>query len=170
MGSRGRSAKHLEMLAQALHNEGYLDLQGAFIDGSFAPAKPGGACVGKTKRGNESKITAIGDRQGLPVAVHVESATPHEFTLVHATSAGNSRAAAAARLIGWEPSGAGPARKTRRTGRVGRGQECRDARGRRRVKRIGDPRADWRIPSHRSPGVPHGRVRRGRVRNGPARC
>ena len=30
---------------------------------------------------------AIADRQGLPVAVHVESATPHEVTLVHATLA-----------------------------------------------------------------------------------
>ena len=28
---------------------------------------------------------AIADRQGLPVAVHVGSATPHEVRLVHAT-------------------------------------------------------------------------------------
>jgi len=28
---------------------------------------------------------AIADRHGRPVAVHVESATPHEVTLVHAT-------------------------------------------------------------------------------------
>jgi hypothetical protein len=40
----------LEILAQELHDEGYLDLQEAFIDGSFAPAKRGGACVGKTSR------------------------------------------------------------------------------------------------------------------------
>jgi transposase len=33
----------LEVLAQALHDEGYLDLQETFIDGSFAPAKQGGA-------------------------------------------------------------------------------------------------------------------------------
>jgi len=41
----------LEVLAQALHDEGYLDLQEAFLDGSFAPAKQGGAAVGRTKRG-----------------------------------------------------------------------------------------------------------------------
>ena len=41
----------LEILAQALHDQDYLDLQEAFIDGSFAPAKQSGACVGKTKRG-----------------------------------------------------------------------------------------------------------------------
>ena len=77
----------LEVLAQALHDEGYLDVQEAFIDGSFAPAKHGGAAVGKTKRGKGSKIMAIADRHGRPVSVHVESATPHEVTLVHATLA-----------------------------------------------------------------------------------
>jgi transposase len=77
----------LSVLAEALHDEGYLDVQEALIDGSFAPAKRGGACVGKTKRGKGSKIMAIADRQGLPVAVHVESATPHEITLVQATLA-----------------------------------------------------------------------------------
>src|SRR5215813_13537111 len=65
----------LEILAQALHDEGYLDLDEAFIDGSFAPAKQGGSCVGKTKRGKGSKIMAIADRQGLPIAVYVENAT-----------------------------------------------------------------------------------------------
>jgi transposase len=77
----------LEALAQALPDEGYLDLQEAFIDASFAPAKQGGASVEKTKRGRGSKIMAIADRQGLPVAVHIESATPHEVRLVHATLA-----------------------------------------------------------------------------------
>ena len=54
----------IEILAQGLLDEGYLDLQEAFIDGSFAPAKQGGALVGKTKRGKGSKIMAIADRQG----------------------------------------------------------------------------------------------------------
>jgi hypothetical protein len=66
----------LEILAQALHDEGHLNLQEAFIDGTFAPAKRGGACVGKTKRGKGSKIMAIADRQGRPVAVYVEGVTP----------------------------------------------------------------------------------------------
>jgi hypothetical protein len=35
----------------------------------------------------KGKIMAIADRHGLPVAVHVESATPHEVTLVKATIA-----------------------------------------------------------------------------------
>ena len=77
----------LAVLAQALHDEGHLDLYEAFIDGSFAPAKKGWACVGKTKRGKGTKIMAIAERHGLPVAIHVESATPHEVTLVNATLA-----------------------------------------------------------------------------------
>jgi transposase len=77
----------LSVVAEALHDEGYLDLREAFIDGSFAPAKKDGTCVGKTKRGKVTKIMAIADRHGLPVAVLVESATPHEVTLVNATVA-----------------------------------------------------------------------------------
>ena len=45
----------------------------------------GGECVGKTKRGKGSKIMAIADRTGLPVAIHVSSATPHEVSLVERT-------------------------------------------------------------------------------------
>ena len=82
------------------HDEGHLDLQEAFIDGSFAPAKHGGAAVGKTKRGKGSKIMAVADRQGLPVAVYVESATPHDVTLVHATLAERFVSPLPKRLIG----------------------------------------------------------------------
>jgi transposase len=46
----------LSVLAEALHDEGYLDLRETFIDGSFAPAKKGGAGVGTTKRAKGSKI------------------------------------------------------------------------------------------------------------------
>jgi len=45
--------------------------------------------VGATKRGKGSKIMAISDSAGLPVAVpvHVASASPHEVTLVEQTVA-----------------------------------------------------------------------------------
>jgi transposase len=43
---------------------------------------------------------AIADRQGLPVAVHVESATPHEVALVHATLAERFVTELPVRLIG----------------------------------------------------------------------
>jgi len=90
----------IQLLAQALYDEGYLDLHEAFIDGSFAPAKKGGTCVGKTKRGKGSKIMAVAESRGLPVAIYVESATPHEVRLVHATLAERFVKKAPARLIG----------------------------------------------------------------------
>ena len=56
--------------------------------------------MGKTKRGKGSKIMVIADRQGLPVAVHVESATPHEVRLVQATLAKRFVRQLPERLIG----------------------------------------------------------------------
>jgi hypothetical protein len=41
--------------------------------------------VGKTKRGKGSKIMAVADCAGLPLAVSVSSAAPHEVTLVETT-------------------------------------------------------------------------------------
>jgi transposase len=41
-----------------------------------------GPKVGKTKRGKGTKLMAIADAAGLPLAVHTASASPHEITLV----------------------------------------------------------------------------------------
>jgi transposase len=41
--------------------------------------------VGKTKRGNGTKLMAVADCSGLPIAVYTESASPHEVTLVRKT-------------------------------------------------------------------------------------
>ena len=71
----------LEALAAELKIHGVIDVEEAFIDGSFAPSKTGGSKTGKTKRGKGSKIMAVADRHGLPVAICVESATPHEVKL-----------------------------------------------------------------------------------------
>jgi hypothetical protein len=76
------------------------DLRETFIDGSFAPAKKGGAGVGTTKRGKGSKIMAIADRHGRPVAIHIDSATPHEVTLVETTLAHRLVQKMPKRLIG----------------------------------------------------------------------
>lgn len=43
--------------------------------------------MGKTKRGKGTKIMAVADRHGLPVAVSIASASPHEVTLVGQTLA-----------------------------------------------------------------------------------
>ena len=51
----------------------------------LCPGQKGGDCEGKTKRGKGTKIMAMADRSGLPLAAHVESASPHEVTLVEDT-------------------------------------------------------------------------------------
>ncbi len=75
----------LQGLAEDLHKRGGFDLSERFIDGSFAPAKKRGTCVGKTRRGKGSKIMVIGDAAGLPISIHTEAASPGEVTLVQET-------------------------------------------------------------------------------------
>lgn len=41
--------------------------------------------MGKTKRGKGTKLVAVADGSGLPLAVYTESATPHEVKLVEQT-------------------------------------------------------------------------------------
>jgi len=60
----------------------------------------GGFAVGKTKRGKGTKIMAVADRNGLPIAVHVASASPHEVTLVEDTVEDRFVADTPKRLIG----------------------------------------------------------------------
>jgi transposase len=47
--------------------------------------KKRGLAVGKAKRGKGAKILAIADAAGLPVAAHIESASPHEVKRVEPT-------------------------------------------------------------------------------------
>lgn len=56
--------------------------------------------MGPTRRGKGTKIMAVADRAGLPLAVHVASASPHEVTLAEATVAQRFVAPAPRRLIG----------------------------------------------------------------------
>jgi transposase len=43
--------------------------------------------VGKTKRGKGTKLMAMADSNGFPLAIHTASASPHEVTLVPETLA-----------------------------------------------------------------------------------
>ena len=75
----------LDAFAAALGDRSQLDLRECFIDGTFAPAKRGGASVGKTKKGKGSKLMAMVEADGLPVTVTIDSASPHETKLVDQT-------------------------------------------------------------------------------------
>jgi hypothetical protein len=89
----------LEALAQDLKDRGGLDLSECFIDGAFVVAKRGG-CVGATKRGKSTKLMAMADRFGLPLAACAASASPHEVRLVAATLDSRFVDALPCRLIG----------------------------------------------------------------------
>jgi transposase len=82
---QGLFQRLLQELASTLLQEGLLDLAECYIDGTFAPAKRGGLQVGKTKPGKGSKLMAVADREGLPIAVMTSRATPHEVMLVQPT-------------------------------------------------------------------------------------
>ena len=56
--------------------------------------------MGKTKRGKGTKLMALADTSGLPLAVHAASASPHEVTLVEATLAASCAGEEPERLIG----------------------------------------------------------------------
>ena len=56
--------------------------------------------MGATKRGKGTKLMAVADGTGLPVAVCTASASPHEVTLVQPTRAGRFVDELPERLIG----------------------------------------------------------------------
>jgi transposase len=60
----------------------------------------GGAAVGKTKRGKGTKLMAVADGAGSPVAIHAASASPHEVTLAQDTVEQRFTADLPQRLIG----------------------------------------------------------------------
>lgn len=67
---------------------------------NLCSGKKRGLAVGKTKRGKGTKIMAIADASGVPVAADVASASPHEVTLVDATIDSGFVEHAPDRLIG----------------------------------------------------------------------
>jgi transposase len=47
--------------------------------------KKRGFCVGKTKRGKGTKLMVVASGEGIPLGVHVASASPHEIKLIETT-------------------------------------------------------------------------------------
>jgi transposase len=60
----------------------------------------GGTAVGKTKRGKGTKLMAVADGAGVPIAVHAAPANPHEITLIEETVHQRFVQASPERLIG----------------------------------------------------------------------
>ncbi len=66
----------------------------------FYPRKKRGHFVGPTKRGKGTKVMAIADASGLPVAIDIQSASPHEVKLVKSTIKSCFISKAPQRIIG----------------------------------------------------------------------
>jgi transposase len=80
--------EHLWRAALAeLDHAGQLDWSIAFLDGSFAPAKNGGAGVGLTRKGKGTKWMLVVDGHGLPLGLHLASANQAEVRLAERTLA-----------------------------------------------------------------------------------
>ena len=67
---------------------------------NFCSGEKRGLCVGKTKRGKGSKLMAIADSHGLPLAICAESAGPAEVKLVAQTLEQRFVADVPERLVG----------------------------------------------------------------------
>lgn len=57
----------------------------AFIDGTYVAAQRGGDCVGRCRAGNATKVMAIADSAGLPIALHIAAGSRHDVALVGET-------------------------------------------------------------------------------------
>jgi transposase len=98
--AKGALESVLATLARHLRERGELDLSECFVDATFVTARSGGDCVGATKRGKGTKLIAVADSSGLPMAMHAASATPHEVTLVKETLQSGFAGENPERLIG----------------------------------------------------------------------
>ena len=73
--------RSLRELAEELHTRGKLEVEEAFIEASFTGAKKGASRSGvpSAARGRKSSLA---DAHRLPLAISIESASPHESQLV----------------------------------------------------------------------------------------
>jgi transposase len=139
----------LQKLTEDLSDCGRIQLLETFIDASFSSAKKRGAAVGPTRRGKGSKITAIADRHGLPVACCIDPASPNETRLVEATDGQRFTQSKSERMVGDSAYNSDPLdRQLREKHRIRwiaphksnrRRENIQNARGLRRNRRL------WRV-------------------------
>jgi len=100
MGTLGKTSRDTRSTCQGSRRSGQVQPRGMFHRRDLCGGEKGGSCVGKTKRGKGTKLMAVADRSGLPLAVHLASASPHEVTLVRETLQRRFLQARPKRLIG----------------------------------------------------------------------
>ena len=80
-----RAAGRLQSIGRAFAKSRRPGLVGVLHRCELRGRKKGGTGVGPTKRGKGTKLMAVADRAGLPVALHTAAASPHEARLVEPT-------------------------------------------------------------------------------------
>jgi len=82
MGAGGQTGAHLAGAGRGVTGARETGPGGGLYRRLLHGGKKGGLAVGPTKRGKGTKIIALADDHSLPLAVSIESASPHESQLV----------------------------------------------------------------------------------------
>ena len=100
MGTRRCVAADRGNTGRGLTNAGQVGFERVLYRRDLRGREKGGAGVGKTKRGKGTKLMAVADSAGTPIAIHTASASPHEITLIEGTIEQRFTADHPERLIG----------------------------------------------------------------------
>ena len=82
VGAGRQTGRHLARTGGGIARPWKIGPGGGFHRRLLHGGKKGGLAVGPTKRGKGTKIIALADDHSLPLAVSIESASPHESQLV----------------------------------------------------------------------------------------
>lgn len=100
LGAYRRIAERTANAGGAFTKTGELGFIRVFHRCEFYRREKRGTGVGPTKRGKGTKLMAVADRAGLPVAIHTAPASPHEARLTQATVDARFTRVKPTRLIG----------------------------------------------------------------------
>jgi len=100
LGTTGQAGAHLAGPSHGAASPRETPTRGGFHRRLLHGGKKGGLAVGPTKRGKGTKIIALADDHSLPLAVSIESASPHESQLVEGVLGHSFLDALPAQLIG----------------------------------------------------------------------
>jgi len=100
VGAGGQTGAHLACTGGGVAGPREVATGGGFHRRLLHGGKKGGLAVGSTKRGKGTKIIALADDHSLPLAVSIESASPHESQLVDGVLGHSFLDTLPARLIG----------------------------------------------------------------------
>jgi transposase len=100
VGAGGQTGAHLAYASRGVTGARETATGGGLYRRLLHGGEKGGLAVGPTKRGKGTKIIALADDHSLPLAVSIESASPHESQLVEGVLGQSFLNTLPARLIG----------------------------------------------------------------------